>query len=341
MGSRASYIIKKNNSYDIYYHHWGAQRIPEDLFFGPEPSLTFITSLEKKDEILDDLWGEGAVYLDLDTRKLLLFGGQSILWSNSLKRLYMALLRRSWRGWSVFWAKHEMYDFAQIIQYPLEKVLTSDFPYDEPVAIQDIETSSEYDGAVTTIKKNNSLQHYEMDLRADDLLLLGPSKLFQAFESLEHGTMKPETREHEYDSFLFIDADGQQLFYDNEFERDFRQERMIVNMWPGWSVTEHNQGIYKHALLCGFYWKDYVMDEEILVNDLKGILLNVHQDDPVDTIQALTDRGLHVEVLTPSFFQNQRPLFAPLSKEKYFDDMVKIWKDEDNYYQKTFEVNIW
>ena len=87
MGSRASYVIIKEGSKKYFYHHWGAQSIPEDLFWGSGPSVHFVQSLPETDGLLDNVWCEGAAVLDCDNQKLLLFGGEDILWSNSLKRI--------------------------------------------------------------------------------------------------------------------------------------------------------------------------------------------------------------------------------------------------------------
>ena len=110
MGSRANYIIIQDGKTSYYYHHWGAQRIPEDFLWGIEKALSFVEDQEQRDELLDMTWCEGAVVIDCDRQELIVYGGEEILYFNTLKRLYLALLRESWQGWHIRWPRYEICD---------------------------------------------------------------------------------------------------------------------------------------------------------------------------------------------------------------------------------------
>ncbi|SEU27944.1 hypothetical protein SAMN03159358_4640 [Paenibacillus sp. NFR01] len=42
MGQRANLIIVKNGAYDLYYSHWCANTLPEDIFWGERYAIPFI-----------------------------------------------------------------------------------------------------------------------------------------------------------------------------------------------------------------------------------------------------------------------------------------------------------
>lgn len=72
MGQRVNYILKENNTTKIYYHHWRANTIASDLYLGAEKFTEFIRTCKEADDLINEPWIEGCVYIDLD-RKLLTF----------------------------------------------------------------------------------------------------------------------------------------------------------------------------------------------------------------------------------------------------------------------------
>ncbi|TNE49019.1 MAG: hypothetical protein EP343_14195 [Deltaproteobacteria bacterium] len=106
MGHRANYAIKEHGTYRLYYSHWGALTVPEDIFWGPDVAESFITSHDQIDptDWLDEVWGEGGAALDKDTKTLALFGGD-MLGYGPLHPTFSALMDVLWsqQGWTVMW----------------------------------------------------------------------------------------------------------------------------------------------------------------------------------------------------------------------------------------------
>lgn len=119
MGARANLVLVDQNGYQLFYSHWCAETIPSDIFWGPEWTLDFITRQEQvsKDKRgwLDDTWAEGGVLMDTHAQKLLFWGGEDFIFNIPLRHLYLELAREVWRGWSVEWAKNQIFDLADYV----------------------------------------------------------------------------------------------------------------------------------------------------------------------------------------------------------------------------------
>lgn len=102
VGDRANCAIRENGRIELYYSHWGARSIAEDIFWGPARTESFIRANEPTADWLDEVWAEGGVPLDKDNRQLSCFYSQ---WPDEedIRRVYESLLGETWQvsGWSV------------------------------------------------------------------------------------------------------------------------------------------------------------------------------------------------------------------------------------------------
>jgi hypothetical protein len=126
MGQRANLVIVENQRYQLFYNHWCANSLDNNLFWGVEHSLAFIKLQQEVSESgwLDEVWAEGGVVVDLDCKVLLFFGGEDILWNVPLRRFYLQLLKQVWTGWTVEWADRGIVDIAEYVSYPRDRVLS-------------------------------------------------------------------------------------------------------------------------------------------------------------------------------------------------------------------------
>ncbi|MGZ7441798.1 hypothetical protein [Paenibacillus sp. TH7-28] len=126
MGQRANLIIVRNNYYELYYSHWCASTLPQDLFWGEQHAVKFIEMQKQVDESgwLDDVWAEGGAIVDLDKKKLVFYGGEDILYHVPLRNLDLKLMRTIWSGREIAWAYEGILDLANYVGYPKEKILT-------------------------------------------------------------------------------------------------------------------------------------------------------------------------------------------------------------------------
>lgn len=123
MGSRANAVVVQNGTYRVYYAHWAAQFMDSLMFWGPEHTLAEISEWEDDVETfldpndapwLDNVWAEGGCCIDLDTRHLILYGGEDIECDMLWLETYLRLLPNTWRGWTAEWSWGEL---AQIARY--------------------------------------------------------------------------------------------------------------------------------------------------------------------------------------------------------------------------------
>ncbi|MEH0153180.1 hypothetical protein V6R21_03480 [Limibacter armeniacum] len=109
MGQRGNYILKSSDSTKIYYTHWRANKIACDLLLGSQTFISFIKEFDLHDELLDEPWIEGAVYVDLENKEIL-FWEMELLPNYSVRETYMKELKNIWKGWNVEYAEKAMYD---------------------------------------------------------------------------------------------------------------------------------------------------------------------------------------------------------------------------------------
>lgn len=123
MGSRANAVVMQNGTCRVYYAHWAAQFMDALVFWGPERALAEIAKwdddveelLDPNDAAwLDNVWAEGGCCIDLDTRHLILYGGEDIECDLLWLETYLRLLPYTWRGWTIEWSWGEL---AQIARY--------------------------------------------------------------------------------------------------------------------------------------------------------------------------------------------------------------------------------
>lgn len=115
MGHRANYLLKRGGEYELFYSHWGANVIENDLFWGPELAEQFVRSQKPVDEWLDEVWCEGGACLDHDGQELLFFGGEDVLYDPFLRQAYLALMEAAWSPWKVSWAHRGILDLARAV----------------------------------------------------------------------------------------------------------------------------------------------------------------------------------------------------------------------------------
>src|SRR4051794_25035699 len=104
MGQRANYIIREaSGEVSIYYTHWRANHIAQDLAMGPKRLEAFIKQFDLTDEIISYPWLEGIIYLNKQ-EKSLIFWESELLSLTSIREAYLNFLQNIWKGWEVAYA---------------------------------------------------------------------------------------------------------------------------------------------------------------------------------------------------------------------------------------------
>lgn len=98
MGDRASYAIREGGELSLYYGNFGAATLLADIFWGPAEAEAVIRAQEPDTEWLDDVYGEAAVALCLDTRAVAFYDCR---FAAATRETAAALMRQLWPGWTV------------------------------------------------------------------------------------------------------------------------------------------------------------------------------------------------------------------------------------------------
>lgn len=122
MGSRANAVVIEGGKRHVYYSHWAAQFMDALAFWGPEHLLLEVRGwrdgLEDNPSWdgewwLDNVWAEGGCCIDMDNRRLLVYGGEDIQCDVLWLETYLRLLPYTWSGWEVKWAWGELGEIAR------------------------------------------------------------------------------------------------------------------------------------------------------------------------------------------------------------------------------------
>lgn len=129
MGHRCNLVIIENGTTQIYYDHWAANRLDQELFWGPKLAYLFIKQLEPTQNFWsDDVYCEGGCVLDCDNKHLIWFGGDDIMYDASENLIHSELMKVQWEGWNIEWATDGVYDIAEKAGIKKEFVMSnSDF----------------------------------------------------------------------------------------------------------------------------------------------------------------------------------------------------------------------
>ena len=121
MGQRANLVIVRNGDWSLYYDHWCANRLDDELFWGPELAIEFIRQREPVAEPegwLDTIWCEGAAIVDVGRSVLTWFGGEDVLYDVPQRRAHLELMAHQWPGWDIRWAHEGILSIADELGLP-------------------------------------------------------------------------------------------------------------------------------------------------------------------------------------------------------------------------------
>lgn len=264
MGSRASYVIRKDGEARAYGSHWGASSLMDDLFWGPDYATKNFEAQARLDELADiDGGDEGCALIDWDQKRL--------LWSMAncelpvQQRLYNRLLAETWPGWSVASATRGIDDLLNHLGIPADRS-DDNGEEEEPDDEEDREEALDFDedlvyepksvaspvteledlepGNWLTIREaDGSLRDYfGFPDELDDCLCAGEAVIdrLQQFPALEAPPAELVTT-----GGAIIDR-RERAVRRWEGPRYAWQERSIRRAWPGWSLQDLPGGWQAH-----------------------------------------------------------------------------------------------
>jgi hypothetical protein len=113
MGQRANYILIEENKQVIHYNHWRANSIASDLYLGEKRFIEFVKDCKIVDVLLNEVWMEGCVVIDIDRTTLYFWSFEFGI--TSATDFYLKELQVKWQGWSINRLYNKMYDVEKIL----------------------------------------------------------------------------------------------------------------------------------------------------------------------------------------------------------------------------------
>ena len=324
MGSRANMIIVEGGSYSIYYDHWAAQTMDRKVFWGPEHLFEWIMSHpnEEPEPWLDERWCEGGVLLDLDSRLLLFFGGEELLFDFTLKETFLKMLPYNWTGWEIRWAKRGIVDLTEYVGHDLDDVIV-EFEHEilsHEKAREYLQTGEWPREVLISLTDNNGCS-VALCAERGNYLSLGEKLLV-----LLRPVLTEQTIEIGYDAGVqegfHLDVVNKRLMFWDVTTYSGRYLDFLKQQWPGWDVVDLQDDFLQHVRLLGNRVSFESVDENSVLEQLKRIVCGKERgaDAYTSSYEVLVNHGYKVEV-NPSFFQTTPMAFGETSREKQFDEI--------------------
>jgi len=301
MGQRANLVVRQGGKLELFYSHWCANRLPTDLFWGPDHALAFIRVQRRVGEMdwLDEIWAEGGVILDADADAVLFYGGEDVMYDVQLRRVFLELMRRVWAGWEVYWAHEGIADLADRVGLPRPVVLN---PFrDDPVLSLVSPEEPSWTETVGTIRwPAGRTLAYPLQGDPGEYLLAGEALLRApgAAHGLERMVVADWIPDHPAGGF-HIDVPERTVHFWTARPAAEAQPRAAA-AWPGWAVHWLRDEFERHQELAGGSIELSVAPREELERRVIAMLLHESTGSMAESVADLVDQhrreGKSVEV---------------------------------------------
>ncbi len=244
MGHRAQYVLKDETGIWLFYSHWGAGTIPRDIFFGPEHALGFIRSQESVDGWLDDVWCEGAVFLDTEQKRLSWYGGHL---GTQQRRAVLALMREVWTGYEVTHCDDSLSGIARLAGVELE-VEPEEEGEARSIEIRPYcpaEGDEWINGLVSVRGTDGALRVYATATYGFDLVRAGAAML-DALGRQPSLDVVENARKDGCGGGLHVDLVQRTIDYWIDGAHGDHRATMAEG-WPGWTLRHHGDDFAKHT----------------------------------------------------------------------------------------------
>lgn len=302
MGQRVNYILKKDNSLKIYYHHWRANIIAYDLYLGEQKFIEFVKSCKQVDELISEPWIEGCVLVDFDT-KTLSFWYWELPRKTSVENYYLSKLSEKWQNWNVRLLKNRMYGIEKLISYDYINHQTFDY---EDSSIEDLENDKVEDWVQTLVifKDKESLFTTKIgSLNIEKIISLG-KKSIPILKQKTSYNLENET-ESQNSEVLIIDLSENKI-YSNECNLGLWEKHH--HLWEYFTFQMGDYGLVEILKLADIVVPQsiYLSEEEVLY-EFSELVKTEDDFDPNGLAEGLKkEMGNDIE-FNPDFFENPKP----------------------------------
>lgn len=331
MGHRANLVIVREGHYELYYNHWCAITMPEDLFWGEREGLRFI-EMQKRvgpQEWLDDVWAEGGALMDLDRRRLLLFGGEDIQYDILLQRLYLKLMAFTWPGWDVQWAYEGIVELANAAGYPGETLRERQTGNRSVPVIEPLDNPEWATVALSVRHADGTLRIYASDTFPESFLEGGPGPLLRADPALAYSEMDWNALTDSFPTAgLHLDeAERRMEFWRANPDMFFESEPA----WTGWACTDLRDRYERQIELTEGRLRLPQPNREALLEQLTSSLLREvgsGSDTVLEVLRIHAEQGKEVQI-NPAVFDEERPAFDLVDREQVLNEAIRRLKEAE------------
>jgi hypothetical protein len=307
MGQRADYILIENSQQAIHYNYWRANCITSDLYLGEKRFIDFVKSCKLVNVLLDEVWIEGCVIINIDKKSLhfwsLEFG------TTSATEFYLKELQGKWKNWSVNLLYNKMYDIEQILnidyisqqeQFPLSINTEDEIINDE---------FSEFGNTIIVIKTAIKTHITQLGgVGVAGILNYGEGVVNILLNKNEH----PLPKEEEGKAFatLLIDLVHKAIIIDNS---EFGLWEQCQIKWDGYSFKMGDFGYIAVLKLANINVDQLIMTAEKIKIAFDDLVKRSESFDPVRVAEKLLKEDKDIK-FNADFFDTVKPEFTFIEK---------------------------
>lgn len=320
MGHRCNLVIVENGNSEYWYSNFGATSIPCDMLGGASSAIAYARSLEQREELLDPIWCEGAILINVDQKKALYFedtGNHYYNKSPKLRQVLLKFIACRWEGWSVRRAEYGWYDIAAELHVPFPSMFqpTTNILDEEELAQRvgivmwlighPIDWKSYragplmyYEEMIVTVVTSSSEapRDYSVAASLEELLALGSLGIERMANS--HSTV-PIPNEVFVGSGMLVDFKRCEISVWCGTPIDLRITELDSKKWRGWSIRQHSGGFSKQVESSGRDPTIVALPRALLIEQLAEVFGFNAEDMPEFMVSRL--QQLKEEQLTPLF----------------------------------------
>lgn len=342
MGSRANYVLIEGGQPTIHFSRWGASSIPAVLLSGPAETIAYVRTLTPDDYLLDEVWAEGGMLLDVDQRKLRFFGGGAIDSTPYLRRPLLRVLRALWTGWSVDWMLFGVAELALSLGWDIGCVLDNELddrlllsrarPDDKVKAVQIAADLKQANSIFTITRAGAHVYDHLLVTPSVSALSVGPH-LLDLLDDQPGTTLSTEDDPDLPRQGAYLNVTTQTIWMWEYSTCSPRHVEAIGQCWPGWQVHAHVEGLVRQVELSGRDSSAVMVTEEQANHKLVEELMGEQTTDPAALYAALT-RSAPSELPSggpitfgKGFFSEDGPALSPEERRELLLRLLRSTSD--------------
>ena len=311
MGSRLVVAIRSETGWELYYDHWAAQTIGQDIAInGFEKTLKRVRAMvslgDSLYECVKSTLIEGMLLIDMATKH--------VTWAEESDGLYMprlinALVEHSWPGWTAIWSAESTDGVLQAAD-----IDPADIFAEKHDATRTLEGSAWFgpwgdfgDSGVFSIRLDDGqLVGWRGLGDLDAVTKLGPDNMRQhtltvlerarAGEPLLWDEQNEGAFEEIPDTGIHIDFPARELRWWS-ISGEYTSPYPFEEMWPGWTAESMGDNYEWQAQIIGRTLRSWADDVEECRQQLASAIDEGERPNPMwGMVEAMTEKGHKIDV---------------------------------------------